>query len=105
MYVWHRNVAELAISVNQSDLNFHVSMFFTADWPRLRFLKGVAQIMEAGILSERAISSLAVASVHFVLGFLFTLISARYKKLSRSEQLILFWLFYDAIVHFTLVSI
>ncbi len=57
-----------------------------------------------GILTERAISSLAIASGHFIVGLLLTVTAARYKKLSNTEWLIVFWLFYDAIVHFTLVS-
>ena len=67
--------------------------------------RGVARFVMDGLVTERAISSLGVAFVHFVIGFGLTLVTGRYlKKLSNTEWLIVFWLFYDAVVHFTLVS-
>ena len=67
--------------------------------------RGVARFIMDGLVTERAISSLGVAFVHFVIGFGLTLVTGRYlKKFSNTEWLIVFWLFYDAVVHFTLVS-
>lgn len=54
-------------------------------------------------LSPRAVSSLFIASLHFVAAILTTWLLRKWRSLPLQEWLIVLWLVYDAIVHFTLV--
>ena len=62
------------------------------------------QDMDA-ILTQRAIISLGISSLHFTAAILLTFLAGWLKKIPFSELLIVLWLFYDAIIHFTLVSV
>lgn len=54
-------------------------------------------------LTERAIFSLVIASLHFLAAILITFGLRKWRALPYHELLIILWLVYDAIVHFTLV--
>uniref|UniRef100_A0A1X7SKH7 EXPERA domain-containing protein n=1 Tax=Amphimedon queenslandica TaxID=400682 RepID=A0A1X7SKH7_AMPQE len=54
------------------------------------------------LLSPRAISSLFIASLHFIGAILITWLLGKWRSLPFHEWLIVLWLVYDAIVHFTL---
>ncbi len=56
-------------------------------------------------ISERAVSSLFIAAVHFVAAVLLTTALARVKRVSTVDWLVLLWLSYDVIVHVTLVGL
>lgn len=54
-------------------------------------------------ISERAVSSLAIATVHLVAAVVLTTLLGRVRKLSIANWLVILWLTYDVIVHVTLV--
>lgn len=56
-------------------------------------------------LSPRAITSLGIASLHSVAAILITWLLGKWRLLPMHEWLIVLWLVYDAIVHFTLVRL
>ena len=57
------------------------------------------------ILTQRAIISLGISSLHFTAAILLTFLAGWLRKIPFSELLIVLWLFYDAIIHFTLVGV